>query len=111
MAGRESKGRGAEDRMISATQQTAALPVCPESEVVTLFPCAHCSKPFVPANKRQRFCDGTCRVNAHRAPQRAKRWRWDAARNFYRTMQFDGRVTGPIRNIGPLALFEKGEKA
>lgn len=87
--------------------ETAELSVCPEAEVVTLFPCAHCSKPFTPTNKRQRFCSGKCRVDAFREPQRAKHRRWDAARNFYRTMAFDGRVTGSKRNVGPLAQFEQ----
>jgi hypothetical protein len=89
-------------------EETAALPVCPDAEVVTLF-CAFCKKSFHPANRRQRFCTPKCRVDAHREPQRAKHRRWDAARLRDKTLEFDGRYVGPIRNMGPLAYFEKRE--
>lgn len=88
---------------------SATLDVCPESEVVTLL-CEHCGAGFTPVNARQRFCSSNCRVAAHRQPQRERRWRWDAARHRDRSMAFDGRITGPIRNVGPLADFEKEKK-
>jgi hypothetical protein len=90
----------------SQTETASTLPVCPDSEIET-FLCSHCKAPFTPTNRRQRFCGPNCRLNAHREPQRAKRRRWDGARSFYRTMEFDGRQVGPMRNVGPLAEFEK----
>ena len=94
----------------SATDEHATPEVCLNTEFVTLF-CAKCGKPFTPTNKRQRFCGGTCRVAAHREPQRAKRRRWTAERFRDKGLEFDGRYVGPIRNMGPLALFEKEKQA
>jgi hypothetical protein len=87
-----------------------ALDVCPENEIVTLLFCAFCKQQFQPTNKRQRFCTSKCRVDAHREPHRAKRRRWTAARRFYRVMEFDGRITGSLKNVGPLASFEGRSK-
>lgn len=71
--------------------ESAALEVCLEGELVTVN-CAYerCHKPFQKraTNKRKMFCCTNCRVNASREPQRAKHWRWDAAKNFHRVMEF-----------------------
>jgi|ERR1700722_11023544 hypothetical protein len=89
--------------------ESRVLPVCPESDLVTIIQisCGHCNQLFAKSatNKKKRFCSTSCRVNASRLPHRDKRRRWDEARNFYKTQDFDGRRIGPIKNVGPLASF------
>jgi hypothetical protein len=85
------------------------MDVCLNSGLVTVT-CAYerCHKPFQKraTNSRKVFCCTKCRVYASRAPRLARRNRWTAARRKYKTMEFDGRVCGPINRVGPLALFE-----
>jgi len=90
--------------------QSATLSVCPASEVVTVT-CAYarCGRAFAKRinDKRKKFCSTKCRVYASRAPGLARRNRWTDARFRDRGLEFDGRYVGSIRNMGPLALFEK----
>jgi hypothetical protein len=96
--------------MSTAALQNTTLPVCSDNEVVTVA-CAYprCGRSFEKraTDKRKKFCCTKCRVYASRLPQQAKRERWDKERNLYRVMEFDGRIVGPMKNVGPLSSFEK----
>jgi hypothetical protein len=73
----------------------------------TLLGCQHCQNPFIPTNKRHRFCNPKCRAAAHylpkkeealtRAPERlARKLEHFRLRRRAVSLGFDGRSSGPV---------------
>jgi hypothetical protein len=69
--------------------------------------CEFCKKEFIPTNARQRFCSGLCRLNGWRQPEQLRKNDWTDTRHRFKTIQFDGRVTGSDNiQAGSLDAFE-----
>ncbi len=93
--------------MLATFQETATPEVCPVANSVTL--CPVCRE--IPLRPRQKTCSTACRVAKHRAPNRelelARRNRYNAIKNCYRTLSFDGRESGHVPAwLGPFKAFE-----
>jgi len=87
---------------MAPTPLTAALPVCPSTNSGVTAAAAR------QARYREKHKE---EINAQRRAQRLKRkFAWQAARRKHKTMDFDGRESGPMNDVGPLRLFKNGEK-
>ena len=76
--------------------------MCPLSEIdVTPSPAAL---------RQRRYREGTAHAAClarKRELRRARKEKWQAARREYKTIRFDGKESGPLRDVGPLSEFGK----
>lgn len=80
--------------------------------------CEFCGNEFVPANSKHTTCSGRCRTAKCRRPTQVvrqldqpRRDAWQADRNKYKAVEFDGRYAGPDNPAaGPLATYGRDLK-
>jgi hypothetical protein len=90
-------------KQTSSSVEATQVVVCLETTTCYVVCCQKCGKDFEPTNRRQRFCNATCRVAAHRASNPKPEPR---PLKFYlnqRTgisLSFDGRTCGGLRDVG-----------